>query len=167
MFFSPDGTTHINLKTAYASQEVVITAGAIDSPKLLLLSGVGPAKELELHGIESVHDLPAVGKNAQDHVLLFVNELMDRSFSAKFEFALNHDQQAAAFEEWTANHSGPLSFHGSSNAILFQKDETIYDTNAFKSLDEETQKFLLRPDVPSFEIISVRICFSRYTNFVF
>jgi hypothetical protein len=82
---------------------------------------------------------------------------MDRSFSAKFEFALDRDQQAAAYVEWMANHTGPLSFHGSSNTILFQKDETIYDTEAFKSLNEETQKFLRKPDVPTFEIITVRL----------
>ena len=82
---------------------------------------------------------------------------MDRSFSAKFEFALDSAQQKATLEEWTENHSGPLSFHGSSNTILFQKDETIYDTDAFKSLDEEKQNFLRRPEVPTFEIITVGI----------
>lgn len=148
---------HVNLQTAYASKEIIVTSGSIDSPKLLLLSGVGPEKELETHGIQPVHDLPAVGKNALDHVAIFVNRLMDRSFSAKFEFALDSAQQTAALEEWTVNHSGPLSFHGSSNTILFQKDETIYDTDAFKSLDEEKQNFLQRPDVPTFEIITVRV----------
>ena len=145
------------MQTAYASNEIIITSGSIDSPKLLLLSGVGPAKELETHGIQSVHDLPAVGKNAVDHVAIFMNRLMDRSFSAKFEFALDSAQQKATLEEWTENHSGPLSFHGSSNTILFQKDETIYDTDAFKSLDEEKQNFLRRPEVPTFEIITVGI----------
>ena len=148
---------HVNFQTAYTSKEIIVTSGSIDSPKLLLLSGVGPVKELEAHGIQPVHDLPAVGKNAVDHVAVFVNRLMDRSFSAKFEFALDSAQQTAALEDWTANHSGPLSFHGSSSTILFQKDETIYDTDAFKSLDEEKQNFLRRPDVPTFEIIMVRI----------
>jgi choline dehydrogenase-like flavoprotein len=148
---------HVNLQIAYASKEIIITSGSIDSPKLLLLSGVGPAKELETHGIQSIHNLPAVGKNAVDHVSVFVSRLMDRSFSGKFEFALDSAQQTAALEEWRANHGGPLSFHGSSNTILFQKDETIYDTNTFKSLDEEKRNFLRRPDVPTFEIITVRI----------
>jgi choline dehydrogenase-like flavoprotein len=145
------------LQAAYASSEIIVTSGSIDSPKLLLLSGVGPAKELETHGIRSVHDLPAVGKNAVDHVGIFVGRLMGRSFSAKFEFALDSAQQKAALEEWTENHSGPLSFHGSSNTVLFQKDETIYDTDAFKSLDVEKQNFLRRPDVPTFELLTVRI----------
>jgi hypothetical protein len=82
---------------------------------------------------------------------------MDRSFSAKFEFSLDRGKQTAAFEEWTANHSGPLSFHGSSNTILFQKDETIQRTDAFKALNEERQKFLRRPDVSMFETITVSL----------
>ena len=128
----------------------------MDSPKLLLLSGVGHAEELEALGIQSVHDLPAVGKNAQDHLHVFMNELMDRSFSGKSEFALDTTQQAAAEEEWKANRTGPLTFHNGSNTISFLKDESIYDTEAFKSLDEEKQNFLRRPDVPTFEIITVR-----------
>lgn len=50
--------------------EVVLSAGAIDSPRLLLLSGVGPARDLEALGIPLVLDLPGVGQNLQDHVLL-------------------------------------------------------------------------------------------------
>lgn len=46
-----------------ARKEVVLSAGAIDSPRLLLLSGVGPAAELEALGIKSTHDLPGVGDN--------------------------------------------------------------------------------------------------------
>src|SRR5207249_4370526 len=48
------------LITATAEGEVVLSGGAINSPKLLLLSGIGPAAELRRHGIEVVHDLPGV-----------------------------------------------------------------------------------------------------------
>jgi choline dehydrogenase len=50
-----------------ARREVIVSAGSINSPKLLLLSGVGPAAELGRHGINVVHDLPGVGENLQDH----------------------------------------------------------------------------------------------------
>jgi len=56
-------------KTAEASAEVVLSAGAIDSPHLLMLSGVGPADHLEEHGIDVVVDLPGVGQNLQDHLV--------------------------------------------------------------------------------------------------
>ena len=54
--------------TARAAQEVVLAAGAINSPQLLLLSGIGPAEELRARGVSAVHDLPGVGKNLQDHL---------------------------------------------------------------------------------------------------
>lgn len=51
-----------------ARREVVLSGGAINSPQLLLLSGVGPRTELERHGIPLVCELPGVGQNLQDHL---------------------------------------------------------------------------------------------------
>lgn len=53
---------------AYASAEIILAAGALRSPQLLMLSGVGPARELKALGIEVLHDAPDVGKNLQDHI---------------------------------------------------------------------------------------------------
>lgn len=52
----------------HAGREVILSAGAINSPHLLLLSGIGPAAALREHGIEVLHDLPGVGQNLQDHL---------------------------------------------------------------------------------------------------
>jgi choline dehydrogenase len=56
-------TTRLN-----ASREVIISSGAIGSPQLLLLSGIGPAGELRQVGVDVIHDLPGVGKNFHDHL---------------------------------------------------------------------------------------------------
>jgi choline dehydrogenase len=61
-------STHL----ARASREVILAAGAIGSPHLLLLSGVGPADELRAHGVPVQADLPGVGKNLQDHLFVSV-----------------------------------------------------------------------------------------------
>jgi choline dehydrogenase len=53
-----------------ANQEVILSAGAFDSPKLLLLSGIGNAEYLQALGISVVVDLPGVGQNLQDHILV-------------------------------------------------------------------------------------------------
>jgi choline dehydrogenase len=53
---------------ATATGEVLLSGGAINSPQLLQLSGVGPAALLQEHGIAVVHDLPGVGENLQDHI---------------------------------------------------------------------------------------------------
>ncbi len=50
------------------AREVILSGGAINSPQLLKLSGVGPAQELQALGIPVVHDLPGVGENLQDHL---------------------------------------------------------------------------------------------------
>ena len=51
-----------------ARREIVLTAGSFQSPKLLLLSGIGPKQHLDRHGIDVIEDAPAVGDNYQDHV---------------------------------------------------------------------------------------------------
>jgi choline dehydrogenase len=56
------------LSKARAGREVVLSAGVVNSPKALLLSGIGPADELNSVGVKPLHDLPGVGKNLQDHV---------------------------------------------------------------------------------------------------
>lgn len=55
-----------------AVREVVLTAGAIGSPHLLMLSGIGPGEHLQQMGIETTRDLPAVGQNLQDHLDVFM-----------------------------------------------------------------------------------------------
>lgn len=55
-------------RTLAAGREIVLAAGAINSPKILLASGIGPAAELQTLGIRPAVDLPGVGKNLQDHI---------------------------------------------------------------------------------------------------
>lgn len=56
-----------NTVTLHASNEVIISAGAFQSPQFLMVSGVGPSDELKEHGIDVVADLPGVGQNMWDH----------------------------------------------------------------------------------------------------
>ena len=56
-----------------AEQEVLLSAGSINSPQLLMLSGIGDREELSQHQIDSVHHLPGVGKNLQDHLDVVLN----------------------------------------------------------------------------------------------
>ena len=56
------------LKQFKARREVLLCAGALQSPQLLMLSGIGPGAQLQQHGIGTLHDLPGVGTNLHDHV---------------------------------------------------------------------------------------------------
>jgi len=58
--------------TAIANREVILSGGPINNPKLLLLSGIGPADHLKEVGIELAHHLPGVGENLQDHLEVYV-----------------------------------------------------------------------------------------------
>lgn len=58
------------LQTVRATRRVVLSAGAINTPKILMLSGIGDEAELQRHGIKTVAKLPGVGRNFQDHVLV-------------------------------------------------------------------------------------------------
>ncbi len=63
-----------SIQVVKARREVIISASSINSPKLLMLSGIGPAEELRQFGIEVVADLPGVGRNLQDHLELYIQQ---------------------------------------------------------------------------------------------
>lgn len=95
------------MKEARASKEVLLCAGAIQSPQLLQLSGIGPAELLREHQIPVVHDLPGVGENLQDHLQIRL------TFEATIP--TTNDQlnslfgQAKLGLEWLFKRSGPLA----------------------------------------------------------
>jgi choline dehydrogenase len=86
-----------------AEREVLLSAGAINSPQLLLLSGIGPADELRAAGVQARHDLPGVGRNLQDHP--FVTVLWEVSDTATLYGA----DKPRSLAEWLLRRSGKLS----------------------------------------------------------
>ncbi len=67
------------IETLGARAEVVLSAGAFNTPQLLMCSGIGPAAELRRHGIAVVHDAPDVGANLIDHIDFIINTRVDSS----------------------------------------------------------------------------------------
>ncbi|HET9187498.1 MAG TPA: GMC family oxidoreductase N-terminal domain-containing protein [Acidothermaceae bacterium] len=68
-------------RVIHAEREVILAAGAINTPRLLLLSGIGPADELSRLGVNPVHDLPGVGKNLTDHLNTNVHSALKEPIS--------------------------------------------------------------------------------------
>lgn len=59
---------HGKKQTVFANKEIILAAGAFQSPQLLMLSGIGDQKVLQAHGIDKIHELKGVGQNLQDHL---------------------------------------------------------------------------------------------------
>jgi choline dehydrogenase-like flavoprotein len=90
-------------EVARAEREVLLSAGAINSPQLLLLSGIGPADELRAAGVEVRHELPGVGRNLQDHPFVtMLWEVSDRQ-------TLYGADKPKPLAEWLLRKSGPLT----------------------------------------------------------
>lgn len=95
------------IKTARCSAEVIVSAGAIQSPHLLLVSGVGNAAQLADHDVPLVHHLPGVGENCRDHVSVAVKQGCTQPISL-FNF-FNPLIAAKAVAQFALFNSGPLS----------------------------------------------------------
>jgi choline dehydrogenase len=94
-------------KVAKASGEVLLSAGAIQSPQLLQLSGIGPAALLHKHGIPVIHDLPGVGENLQDHLQIrMIFEMNHRTTNDDLNSWVG---QLKLGLEWLFKRSGPLA----------------------------------------------------------
>ncbi|WHZ10545.1 MAG: Oxidoreductase, GMC family [Burkholderiaceae bacterium] len=96
------------MKTARCRAEVLLAAGAIQSPQLLQLSGIGPAALLGQHGIPVARDLPGVGENLQDH--LQIRLIFECSKPITTNDQLNSwFGQAKLGLQWAISRSGPLA----------------------------------------------------------
>lgn len=138
----------------YAKQEVILTAGTVDTPKILLLSGIGPAVDLKKHNIKVHRDLPGVGKNAQDHSLVFLCAMTKPGFrDEKFKFEKDPAGVEAARKQWKQNGSGPLALYYSSCNTNWIRDESIYATPEFRSLDQSIQDYIIHTTVPNYEFV--------------
>jgi choline dehydrogenase/4-pyridoxate dehydrogenase len=81
-------------RTARVEREVILSGGVINSPQLLMLSGIGDPEHLRSHGIDCVHALPGVGKNLQDHLQVGVDT--ERNNDGPFVGHLRYDRIALA-----------------------------------------------------------------------
>ncbi|MDJ0641137.1 MAG: GMC family oxidoreductase N-terminal domain-containing protein, partial [Paracoccaceae bacterium] len=90
-----------------ANREVLVTSGAIGSPRLLMLSGIGPADDLNAVGVEVQHDLPGVGQNLQDHLDLCV--LAECSGRYSYDGMDKFPRSAIAALQYYLFKSGPVT----------------------------------------------------------
>ncbi|MCC7462444.1 MAG: GMC family oxidoreductase N-terminal domain-containing protein [Gammaproteobacteria bacterium] len=95
------------VRSAHAARATVLCAGAFNNPQLLMLSGVGPAAELQRHGIAVLQDLPGVGRNLQEHQSLAM--IYEASGPFTFDRELRLDRLALAALRWQLLGTGALA----------------------------------------------------------
>ena len=93
----------------YSNKEIILSAGSINSPKILQLSGIGEATKLKDHGIEVINNLPGVGKNLQDHLEVYIQHKSKRK-ETLFDLSTNFLTQAIEGLKWFILKKGMLCF---------------------------------------------------------
>ena len=106
-----------------ANREIILSAGAYNSPKLLMLSGVGAAGELEQIGIKPIHDLPGVGKNLIEHPRMAM--LFHAKKPVTFTNELRLDRAILHALNWAFRGKGPFSTQICSGTILLKTEEHL------------------------------------------
>ena len=117
------------LQQLKATREVLLCAGALQSPQLLMLSGIGPGAQLQQHGIAVVHDLPGVGRHLHDHidvVQAFNAPKLTELFGMSLQGAVN---AVKGIFEWRRSRSGMLTtnFAEAGGFIKSQPGESTPD----------------------------------------
>jgi choline dehydrogenase len=104
--------------------EVIISAGAVNSPQLLLLSGIGPAEQLRALGIAVIHDLPGVGENLHDHML--VQHLSEVTADKSINRQMRGARLVPEVLRYLLKRDGLLTI-GASQAAAFLKSDPALD----------------------------------------
>ena len=108
---------------AKANCEVIVAASSINSPKLLMLSGIGPAQHLRDHGIAVVADRPGVGQNLQDHLELYLQMAINKPISL-FNY-WNLFSKARIGLQWLLTRGGPGGSNQFESCAFIRSDAGV------------------------------------------
>ncbi|MBE0702695.1 MAG: GMC family oxidoreductase N-terminal domain-containing protein, partial [Afipia sp.] len=107
------------VREARAAREVILSAGSLQSPQILQLSGIGPASLLQRRGVKVVHDLPGVGQNLQDHLQLRLMYKVSKPITTNDDLRTLFSQAKIGLQ-WLLTRTGPLGI-GINQGGLFTK----------------------------------------------
>jgi choline dehydrogenase len=132
-----DGTRAIGVEVAgrglIRANEVVLCGGAINSPQLLQLSGVGNAAELERVGVSAVHDLPGVGEHLQDHLEVYVQYASKQPVSLAPAYKVRNRPWVGL--QWLLAKKGPgATNHFEAGGFVRSSDDVAYPNLMFHFL---------------------------------
>ncbi|KAF8259333.1 aryl-alcohol-oxidase from pleurotus Eryingii [Lactarius quietus] len=112
-----------------ATKEVILAAGAVNTPHLLMLSGIGDSAQLSQFNIRTIVNLPDVGKNLQDHVLL-LNPFSVKSNFTNDDISRNTTLFQDDLAQWEQSHTGPFAISVGADLgwLRLPKNTTIFKT---------------------------------------
>ncbi|KAJ7453616.1 GMC oxidoreductase [Mycena galericulata] len=149
---SPD--EGVTLKQIRARKEVVLSAGAIHTPQILMLSGLGPAEQLGKHNISVVQDLPGVGAHLMDHPV--VDVVLEETSGDSLSFfqprtSLQTAQLIFALGRYSITGRGPLSTNFAEAAAFFRSsDPSLFRSDVYPEIIEDTTSGTDAPDLELF-----------------
>jgi choline dehydrogenase-like flavoprotein len=112
-----------------ARREVILAGGAFNSPQLLMLSGIGPAPELQAHGIPVKVELAGVGRNLQDRYEIGVVSRLSKPWQALN--GAKFDRSDPIYREWRDHRAGMYTSNGAAIALIRRSDPKAMEPDLF------------------------------------
>ncbi|QRV90274.1 GMC oxidoreductase [Ceratobasidium sp. AG-Ba] len=137
-----------------AKKEVILSAGAIGTPQILMASGVGPKEELEKAGVDVVKELPHVGRNMYDHLLGCVIFRATESL----DYLGTPTGSLLPLLKWMTTGKGPLTCNIAEAAAFFRSDDPTIFPNKSKDEVDTTSG----PGAPDIEMIGASLAFAEH-----
>lgn len=139
-----------------ASKEVIISSGAYCSPNVLNRSGIGAKVELEQHGITTLVDLPGVGKNLQDHLIVFMFYETDKEGLTTDSLVYHGNALEKAYAQWKEEKKGPLTVFPFGIFAYARMDERLADSKIWNAAPrkEGRDPMGLTPKQPQIEFFT-------------
>ncbi|KAF8360545.1 hypothetical protein PRIPAC_87468, partial [Pristionchus pacificus] len=125
-FYGTDNIDSYSREKMYCESDVILCGGAINTPQLLLLSGIGPSDHLHSHDIPKVADLPGVGSNLQDHLEIYVQQKCTKPVTLynKSSWKFPHNMIKTGLEWFTTRKGLAASSHLESGGFA-RSDDTV------------------------------------------
>lgn len=146
------GVETISGKAYKASKEVILSAGSLDTPKILLLSGIGPSAELSSLSIPVIKEIPGVGKNLKDHCMALMTVLIKPKAPISTPTVSEIPAQATSNPVKARD---PLRETGSQCPMAWVSSPEVKTSNEFTALGANTTTHLEK--VPSFELLALEV----------
>ena len=148
-------------KSARANREVIVSGGVYGSPQLLLLSGLGPAEQLQNFGIPVVRDMPGVGANLRDHFYLQVIYRCSQAVTVN-DFANSWPRKIVGAVQYALNRSGTMAGNGMYCGAFARSDPRLERPDlqinmACWSTAERTRTGILPHPFPGFTLMPVHL----------